>query len=246
MKVRNMSRFWMVLGLSVSMGVTLLWVTPVRAVSLSNTQIDWDTFLTFSTTTPVPGAPPLIDYFDFSPPSAGDGEIYSAVFLGTGPAEGQYVYVYQVYHYETSDSSYFTGLAFKALTTIMPTNIPGVGTSFYIVPDDDDPPIPPIGGTSANAWGNYKPTEVDYTPNPPVSDISVSYVFQDKIPKGGVSYFFGFVHPLPPTKVLSNPKNAAPDVLNPLVYTPSPEPSAFVLIGTGLLGLLVIRRRYFA
>lgn len=244
--MRNMSRIWMTLVASVSLGMTLLIVNPVRAASLSNTKIDWHTFLRFSTLISPPDAPPFIDYFDFKPPSAGDGEIYSAVFLGTGPAAGQYVYVYQVYHYGTSDTSYFTGFAFKALTTLTPTNIPGIGTSFYIEPDEDDPATPPIGGTSANAWGNYKPSEVDYTPNPPFSDITVSYVLRDKIPKNGVSYIFGFVHPLPPTKVPSNPKDTTEDILNPLVYTPSPEPSAFILVSAGLLGLWGIRRRYFA
>jgi len=251
-----MSKVWWALVVGVSLGVTLVGVSPVKAAPLSNTPISWTQFLSFADTTPLTDAPPFIDYFDFSPKTApADGEIFSAVYLGKGPAEGKYVYVYQVYHYSGSSSVNFTGFAFPAFTTLGPVpidlngdNVPDF-TSFYIVPDANAPSTPPIGGTTANSWGTKKPTSVDYSPNPPNSDITISYAsipefgINDIILRGEVGYIFGFVHSLPPTVVEANTKDAGTDILKPLVYTPSPEPTSFVLLSAGLLGLVAIRRR---
>ncbi len=243
--MRNVLRVWTFLVVGASLGMTFLWVTPANAIPLSNTQISWGTFTSFADIS-LPVVPPLIDYFDFFPQTPGsDGEIYSAVFQGHGAAAGKFVYVYQVYHYSTSSAANFSGIAFQAFTTVVPVNVPGVGTSFYIAPVPGDPITPPIG-TTANSWGNYKPSEVDWSSNPPGSDISVSYIGANRIPRDGVSYFFGFVHSPPPKKVESNPIDAGPDLLKPFVYTPSPEPSAFILLSAGLLGLMAIRRRYLS
>jgi len=242
-----MSKVWWALVVGVSLGVTLVGVSPVKAAPLTNTQISWAQFLGFADIG-APAVSPLTDYFDFTPVTApADGEIFSAVYLGKGPAAGKYVYVYQVYHYPGSSSVNFTGFAFPAFTTLGPVPIDFDGdsvpdTSFYIVPAAGDPATPPIG-TTANSWGTKKPSEVDYSPNPPNSDISVSYTGDDKIGKGQVGYIFGFVHSLPPTVAEANTKDAGTDILKPLVYTPSPEPTSLVLLSAGLLGLVAIRRR---
>jgi len=253
--MRRMSKVWWALVVGVSLGVTLVGVSPVKAAPLTNTQISWAQFLNFADiTTPLVDAPPFIDYFDFTPENPpGDGEIFSAVYPGKGPAAGKYVYVYQVYHYSESSAVNFTGFAFPAFTTLGPVPIDFNGdsvpdTSFYIVPAAGDPANPPIG-TTANSWGTKKPTSFGYSPNPPNSDITISYVsipelgIDDVILRGQVGYIFGFVHSLPPTVAKANTKDSGTDALEPLVYTPSPEPTSFVLLSAGLLGLVAIRRR---
>lgn len=65
--MRNVLRVWKFLVVGVSLGMTILWVTPVDATPLSNTPISWSTFISFANIGN-PVVPPLIDYFDFSPP----------------------------------------------------------------------------------------------------------------------------------------------------------------------------------
>lgn len=161
------------------------------------------------------------------------------------------MYVYQLYHYYHSSSLKLTAISFEAFTPAVPVNVSGVGTSFYITPAGGTPLI----GTTAGSWGKHTPTAIvwtsDWTSDPPRSEISVSYILDpifrfDPTSGDGVSYLFGFVHSLPPTMVKSNPVDGRTDLLWPLVYTPSPEPSAFILLSAGLLGLMAIRRRYLS
>jgi len=242
--MRRMSKVWWALFVGVSLGVTLAGVSPVKAAPLSNTPISWTTFLNFAEIgSPVVDS--LYDHFDFEPVAPGhDGLIYSQVFEGKGDAAGKFVYVYQVKHFSGSSSQYFRSFSFKSFSTLMPINLPGIGNSFYISFADDPDDI-----TIGFGLGSKAPVSFWYDPNFLTNTSSVSVDFkggsQPGIGRGEVSFIFGFVHELPPVKAKVNPMDDDPDALKPLVYTPSPEPTSFVLLSAGLLGLVAIRRRRF-
>jgi hypothetical protein len=221
----------------------------------------WAAPLTINTTTwatlsgligpGVPTAPLLVDYFDFYPATPGfDGEIASAVFFGAGAASGLYVYAYQLKLYSTSSAGHLSGVSFDLLTPIAPVLVGGAHV--YQVPDPAillGPANPNTHLTVASWTLNLPPTtsqvsfttsidrdDQDLDAHDPSGDVDPPY-------EDITSYLWVFFHPLPPTTIAVNMKDGGPDLRAPLVYTPSPEPSAIVLFGFGIMGLVGIWRR---
>jgi hypothetical protein len=245
--MKAMSKFWtaLVVGVAVIAVSTHSWAGPLT--------INTTTWATLSGLIGpgVPTAPPLVDYFDFFPATPGfDGEIASAVFYGAGAASGLYVYAYQLKLYSTSSAGYLSGISFDLLTPIAPVLVGGAHV--YQVPDPAIllGPANPNTHLTAASWAlNLPPTtsQVSFTTaiyrddqdlgaHDPPGDVDPPY-------EDITSYLWVFFHPLPPTTIAANMKDGGPDLRNPLVYTPSPEPSAIVLFGFGIMGLVGIWRR---
>jgi hypothetical protein len=245
--MKAMSKFWtaLVVGVAVMAVSTHSWAGPLT--------INTTTWATLSGLIGggVPTAPTLVDYFDFDPETPGfDGEIASAVFFGAGAASGLYVYAYQLKFYSTSSAGHLSGVSFNLLTPIAP--VPVGDAHVYQVPD----PMILLG--SANP--NTHLTAASWTLNLPPTTSQVSFttaIDRDDQDLGAhdppgdddppyediTSYLWVFFHPLPPTTIAVNMKDGGSDLRNPLVYTPSPEPSAIVLFGFGIMGLVGIWRR---
>jgi hypothetical protein len=249
--MKAMSKFWtaLVVGVAVMAVSTHSWAGPLT--------INTTTWATLSGLIGpgVPTAPPLVDYFDFSPATPGfDGEIASAVFYGAGAASGLYVYAYQLKLYSTSSAGHLSGVSFDLLTPIAP--VPVGGFEVYQVPD----PAILLGPADPNTGLLPYPIGATWALNEPPTTSQVSFItsiFRDNQDSGAhdplgdvdpphediTSYLWVFFHPLPPTTIAVNMKDGGPDLRTPLVYTPSPEPSAIVLFGFGIMGLVGIWRR---
>jgi len=252
--MRRMSKVWWALVVSASLGLSAFWSTPAKAGPLTIVTENWATFSgkLGVLVTPLPLPNPFLDYFDFAPKTEDyDGAIISAVYHGTGPWAGQYVYLYQLKFFAGSSSGHLQGFAQKLFSPIPP-----LGDTVYQIPDPSilfGPAHPNTGLTGA----------VYTNPSPVTGAISWNFdIYRDDQdsgahdppgdqdpPVGGtyediVSYLVAFVHPNPPVKVGVNMKDAGTDLRNPLVYTPSPEPSAFALLCLGMVGVAGFRRYY--
>jgi len=226
----------LVVGVAVMAAATHSW-----AVELSNTSIDWSTFLSWTDADndgcpdPDPLYLPETVPFDFStgdPNNPGyfpDGSVFTAVYPGVGDATGKWIYVYQVQLSSPSDVPVVNGMSWRWIED--PT-IAGVGgiTSFKITSG-----APTIGfglGTIDITGANWHPHPVN-----PTAD------FDFKINPGKDTYIFGLFSTLPPTKVDATIRDSLNLTTRPLIYTPTPEPSAFLLLGLGLMGVIWRRRR---
>jgi len=230
--MRKMSKVWWALVVGVSLGVTLVGVSPVKAAPLSNTPITWEEFQLFADISEV-----MVDYIDdfnfTATPGEPDGAVYSAVLKGIGPAQDKFVYVYQI----MTQNSAVGVITIQTFTALSPETIT-VGSktfdSFYINSGE-----PTIGF----GLGSVAPTKVQYyTDYPPPSFTTEFDPKLDPI-RRPITYIWGFVHSLPPTMVNANLVDGGRETQFPLVYTPSPEPASFILLSAGLLGLVAIRRR---
>lgn len=241
--MRNMSRLWTILGVSL-LGLNLLWISPVKAVPL--TSISWEDFTAFADITS-PIVDPLPDIYRFGDAwteGAFHGTVYSQVFLGkTGSiAEGLYVYVYQIEHKPfPSEPPNEQRLPFGSMSFVTFTNIPP--SSYFIITTITPPGASPTIGFST--LGSDGPDSAEFTPLGAKGQLG--FTFTPKLQYKSTSYIFGFLHPLPPTTVTANLVDGLREQLNPLVYTPSPEPSSFILLSVGLLGSLLFssRRGFF-
>jgi len=236
--MKAMSKFWTALVVGVAVGVTFLGTTPAKAGPLTVATMDWASFSGSYLGSLF--APAVTDYFDFAPQNVpADGEVISAVYSGKpgSPADGLYVYLYQLKIYPTSSAGFISGIAFNLLTPIPPALVDGK----HVINVSD----PPILFGPANT--SSKVGSADWSPNLLPPDTSqISFDLNPKLYKDSddqISYMWAFFHPLPPTLIGANPKDGGADLLNPLVYTPSPEPSTFILLGFGLLGLFSSWRR---
>ena len=219
--MKAMSKFWtaLVVGIAVMAVSTHLW-----AVHLSNTNISWEQFKSLADiSSPVDIPFPDIFVFKFGP----QGEIMSGVFPGIGDAAGLYVYIYQIKVYSTP-SGKVDELSIPLLgpgpTTVSVSDVGNV-SSFYIgsgVPSD-----------FFYGQGDKAPIGSTFTSLPPV--ISFSW-FGNEVYQGKASYIVGFFSPAPPTTTLANLSDGGSLDDDPLVYTPSPEPSISLLLGVGVLG----------
>lgn len=233
--MRTMSRFWMALVVSASLGLTFFWTTPAKAVELSNTAISWNTFLSWTDADNDgvpdfdPLYPPLTFPFDFGGPNFPDGSVFSAVYPGVGQAAGKWVYVYQIQHLTTSDVPVLNGMSWFWMTNPTLDAVDSI-SSFKITSG-----APTIGF----GLGTVDITDADWYPHPinPTADF-------DFAPQAGqVTYIFGLFSSLPPMIVDATVRDAVTLATRPLVYSPTPEPSTFLLIGMGLVGTLMWRRR---
>ena len=247
--MKSMSRIWMALVVGVSLGLTLMWVSPVKAGPLTITTTDWKTFSAYLGD---PVADPLLDYFDFyssdeTMPSV-DGEVISAVYHGKGAATGLYVYLYQLKLYSTSSAGYMSGIAFNFGTPVPPAVVDRYHV--YTIPD-----APILFGAASP---NTNLSDAVWTRTITTSQVSFNLaLYRDDNDSGRhdptddtdppyedvVSYVWAFFHQNPPQTIEANLKDGGPDLLKPKVYTPSPEPSAILLLSLGLLGLAKFRRR---
>ncbi len=236
--MKTMSRLWTLAVVSAVMGVTLFWATPAKAVPLSNTNISWSTFLSWTdgngdgNPDPVPGFPDISFPYEFAPAGVplGDGVFWSGVYQGTGAASGLYAYVYQI-------------------QVLRAPNIEGVSLVFIT-----DPTLTPVGGTTSfyigsgspnilsSLLGNYAPTSAHWLSVAAGGEPTLRFN-QINVPLGGTSYIFGTFSPLPPTTVDVTLRDATQLIVRPLAYVPTPEPSAFVLLGMSLLAVPLLRRR---
>jgi len=245
--MKAMSKFWMALVVGVAVGVTFLGTTPAKAGPLTVDTMTWASFS--SSYLGSLFAPAVTDYFDFAPendptkppfpPVPYDGEVISAVYLGKpgSPADGLYVYLYQLKIYPTSSAAFISGIAFDLLTPIPPAQVDGK----HVINVYDPPILFGTANTSSKVgfadWGlNFPPVTSQIS-----FDLNPDKLYKDSVDQ--ISYMWAFFHPLPPTLIESNPKDGGGDKRNPLVYTPSPEPSTFILLGFGLLGLFGSWRR---
>jgi len=227
--MRRMSKVWWALVVGVSLGVTLVGVKPAKAAPLTTVNS-----ATYSSWLGPVAAPPMTNTFDFEPTNATfpgpDGEVLSVVYYGAGAATGFYVYVYQITHYAKPPSSEgsIEGMSFDIFGPLN-TSLLNPGTVAFQVEDTGDLELE--SATLA-------------PPGAPPAIGTIKFTVKDEaLPPNQTTWLFGFFSPLPPTKVVADMKNTGNTILSPLVYTPSPEPSTFVLLGMSLLGGIWWRRR---
>uniref|UniRef100_A0A7V4CLT1 PEP-CTERM sorting domain-containing protein n=1 Tax=Fervidobacterium pennivorans TaxID=93466 RepID=A0A7V4CLT1_FERPE len=213
--------------------------TTGQAAPLTNTEISWDQFANIANISN-PIVTDTTRFFNFEVDGNDiffpDGSVYSQVFPGIGNASGLNVYVYQFQISPLWSDVSLTGVSFSFIFNPenTPVSIPSIGniTSFWINEDNPD-----IGFSDASV----EPLEV-------IWDEGVLKIYFSLASPGETSFIIGTFAPanMPPaltvatlgTNPIGNP------IIKPSVYTPTPEPSAALLLGLSLTGSLLFRRRH--
>jgi hypothetical protein len=212
--VRALARAGLVLGLVVAIASS---AQPAAALSL--TEIDSTTFDSIT------GAPiaTLTSSFDFSPAAAGgDGTVTSSVYIGTGDAAGNNVYVYSIELFSNPPASVsaVSGISFDFDNAPVTLTL-GSGESFDAFYVNDDGAVGPLLASHTGSTARF--------------------IFIPEIGNSETSHQFGLVSPsLPNLKVATVLDSGAGLLVQPTVYSngsaaPLPEPHAAVLFGVGLL-----------
>lgn len=207
-------------------------------------------------------------YFDFEPARlfGGDGLVYSMVFPGiTGTqAEGLYLYAYYI-EVNGISSDRVTGISFSFPGLITTLDVNGDGgadssiyctdcvsllslpdpSSAYPFPNFPDPSIAPAYATWDNVLWN---TEIEPGSNPKIFSV-IDFTFNiipfgsgQPLYPGDISYVFGAISDREPFITMANLRDDGGEA-SPQVYAPVLEPSTLLLLGSGLAGLVVFRKR---
>ena len=202
-----------------------------NAGSLSNTSVNWSDFVSAWAPTDVRV---LVSPFTFSDGALGN--IVSVAYFSTGGATaGKWVYAYQIVF--TSGSGKITAFS------VTPTNYPAtVGAtpnfSFYTSKPSGASDFPAFqsNGIAPNSAG-YDETSFE---------ASWGFSAPNFIVQGQNSVVFGYVSNFEPTIVqadISKINGSATLIGKPLVFAASSEPALALLLGVGLLGAGMFRRR---
>ncbi|MDT7893935.1 MAG: hypothetical protein RRA51_06410 [Armatimonadota bacterium] len=229
--MRRVLRFkaWAVLATFVALNCFAFGTAS--AGPMSNTSVSWTAFTSTWAPTDVRV---LVSPFTFSDGAAGN--IVSVAYFSTGGATaGKWVYAYQIVF--TSGSGKITAFS------VVPTNYPAtVGAtpnfSFYTSKPSGATEFPDfLSGGIAPIMAGYDET---------LSEASWVFPAPNYIQQTQNSVVFGYVSNFEPTIVqadISKINGSATLTGKPLVFAASSEPALALLLGVGLLGAGMFRRR---
>ena len=231
--MRRVLRFKALAVLATFVALNCFAFGTANAGSLSNTSVNWSDFVSTWAPTDVQV---LVYPFTFSDGAA--GKIVSVAYFSTGGATaGKWVYAYQIVF--TSGSGKIT--AFSVVPTNYPipnfTGTPEPYFSFYTSKPSGANEFPDFRS------GGIVPMDANYDET--LSEASWTFPASG-IPQNQNSVIFGYVSNFEPTIVqadISKISGSATLTGKPLVFAASSEPALALLLGVGLLGAGMFRRR---
>jgi hypothetical protein len=230
MSMRRILRFKALAVLATFVALNCFAFGTASAGPMSNTSVPWTAFASTWAPTDVRV---LVSPFTFSDGAAGN--IVSVAYFSTGGVTaGKWVYAYQIVF--TSGSGKIT--AFSVAPTNYPATVgPRPNFSFHT--------SKPSGATEFPNFfsGGIAPIDANYDET--LSEASWTFPASG-IQKNENSVVFGYVSNFEPTIVqadISKINGSATLTGKPLVFAASSEPALALLLGVGLLGAGMFRRR---